>query len=617
MCGLAGIVDIEAPAQELQQRSQALGELLRHRGPDDQGSWAEDGVALAHRRLSILDLSERGRQPMISGDGRWLVVYNGEIYNHLELRRTLPGSWRTTTDTEVLLRLIEREGVEGISRAVGMFALAAWDRRERTLHLVRDRLGIKPLYFVHDRDTLCFASEAQALARCATTRPKLDRRALMSYLVLGYPPRDRTLFQGVEAVAPAEVVSFDGHALRRRRWWSLPERCDPHLTLDAATEEFSALWPRVVCDHLQSEVPLGLFLSGGLDSAAIAIALQRQGVSLNLYTAAFSDGRFDESAQAGALASQLALPHRRVVVSPLEVDDLLSRLAYHADPPVSDSSLIGTWLLCREAGREVKVALSGDGADEILAGYLTHRATEIVDSPLGPAVRYLSRLMGKTVMPYSEARPDRSQGAARFLRYAHHGVLAHFRWRTLIDPDEMSSLLCTTDAARSADEPNWNLPYPEQPLLNRILAADVEGYLVQDELVRVDRMGMAHALEIRVPFLDHRLVELVFRLPYSCKGGVLSGGKRLLRRWLVRVGYADVARRRKRGFQHPLAQWFHGRLGDRLRLRLADAALAPLFRRTMIEAWLASHRARQEDRSFELWNILFLLEWGEQHRVQL
>jgi asparagine synthase (glutamine-hydrolysing) len=616
MCGIAGLVAFDLPEEELRRQAAELSARVAHRGPDDEAVWSEPGVALAHRRLAILDLSERGRQPMESSDGRWVVSCNGEIYNFRELRNELPGPWRTETDTEVLLRLLEAQGLDGIARAAGMFAFAAWDRRDRRLHLVRDRIGIKPLYYTQSGDRVTFASEPQALAALNPELRRLDRLSLSDYLVRGYPPVRRTLFEGIEAVLPAEIVTCGGGAPTRRQWWRLPETVDARMGKREALEEFSALWPRVSREHLVSDVPVGVFLSSGLDSSSIAIAVAGASPAPRAFTASFPGTSLDETDDAAALAKAAGLAHVALPVTLEDAAALLPELARHGDLPLSDSSMVGTWLLARAAASEVKVALSGDGADEVFAGYPTHRATQALASPAAPFLRFASWLLGPDVkaMPASDDRPDRSQGMHRFLRHARYGLAAHSRWRTLIDPEDAKSLLREPPVSLDDAPDGWSGPNGGQPLGNRMLAWDLTTSLVQDELVRADRMTMAHGLELRVPFLDHRLVELAFRMPYEVKGG-LTGGKRVLKAWLARSGYAHVARRPKRGFHHPVARWLQGPLGDRLDDRLASSALAALLRPSVPRGWLAAHRAGREDRSFELWTLLVLLEWSAVHGV--
>jgi asparagine synthase (glutamine-hydrolysing) len=616
VCGIAGVIAPGGPADVALARARALSLSLAHRGPDGTGEWVGPGVVLAHRRLAILDPSDAGRQPMASRDGRWGVVYNGILYNNDDLRGERAGPWRSRCDTETLVEVLADDGIAGVERLVGMFAFAAWDDRDGALYLVRDRLGIKPLHFVESAGTLLFASEPGALAAAEPACRAIDETALASYLALGYPPRDRTLFRGVHAVLPGEIVRHQAGRLERRRYWRLPDRCETGLPPTEWQERFERLWRDVPEEHLLADVPVGVFLSGGMDSSAVAVALRGHRPPPLAFTASFAAEAFDDSGHAATVAARLGLPARRVPVDAADVEKLLPRLARHADTPVCDSSAIGTWLLCEAAAREVKVALSGDGADEVFGGYLTHRATELLQGPAGLVARLASAAVSGWLRPPrpSAARIGPGQKVSRFLRHARHGPLrAHLRWRTLIDEAAVRELR----PALPDPWPEWERlldEYPEQSPMNRALAADVEGYLVQDELTRVDRMGMAHGLELRVPFLDHRVVELGFRMPYGikCRRG---RGKLPIAKWLAARGFPDVASAPKRGFNHPVGTWFRQGLADRLLDRLSASRTGHVLSRPLVENWLRRHRAGAEDRSYELWTVLFLLEWIDAHEI--
>ena len=618
MCGIAGIVEEGTQVPQLLQKVRLLAGHLQHRGPDSAGEWSENGVAFAHRRLAILDPSPLGNQPMVSRDGRWAVVYNGELYNHLELRRQLAGTWTSGSDAETLVRALETEGIDAVHRFVGMFSFAAWDRLNRKLYLVRDRIGIKPLYYFAYESGLQFASEPAALAATNVGCRQLNESAFPSYLILGYPPPDRTLFHGVKAVLAGEIVEYSSAGLRTRRYWRLPETCEMGRSETEWQEEFSSLWEQVTREHLLSDVPVAIFLSGGMDSSAVSAAVATYTSQPKVFIARFAERRFDESTAAVRFCQSIGLTPTILNVEFTEVEKLLPQLARHSDLPVCDSSMLGTWLLCRAASKDVKVVLSGDGADEVFSGYPTYRATELLESPVGSLARLVSAALWRWIpAPTQSSAPiSFGQKATRFLRYARHGTLhAHLRWRTLIDPIALRELI-------SGHEDPW-CPweslleaYPRQPILNRVLAADVEGYLVQNELTRVDRMGMAHSLELRVPFLDHRVVELGFRMPYEFKGGG-SSGKRPIALWLHHRGFGEVVERPKQGFNHPIASWFLDGLSERVLDKLASSRFAKLFQRRVVESWVKCHQARYEDRAYELWNILFLLEWADAHNVRL
>jgi len=608
MCGLVGIFDPvgRPPRAALEPILARLLRDIAHRGPDGEGAAHEPGLALGHRRLAILDVSDTGLQPMSSHDGRYLLAHNGEIYNHLDLRPQLPSEWRGTSDTETLLEAFSAHGLEALSRLCGMFALAVYDRRERRLHLIRDRFGIKPLFFAaRPEGGWIFGSEARAVGRAIGAR--LRRDVLADYLSWGYPPPGSTLLEGVLEVAPGEIVTLSERGLDRQQYYTLPRANEAAPSPRDQDEAFDAIFTRSVREHQLSDVPIGVLLSSGVDSSAIAIASARSGARLTGFTVRFGDEGLDESAEAGRLARDLGLPV--VVLSvPKELDRAtLDAVAASSDLPLADSSNVGTWLIAREARKHVKVLLTGDGADETWAGYETYTATDMVRSPLGRAARLAGRDLDAFFGPPRPraGRPGLRVKLSRFSRYSGLEPLeAHRRWRTLVDDVSLRSLgLDRPDPAhfRSHIE-----SAAVRDGVNGALALDVSTYLVQDELTRLDRMAMAHGLEGRVPFLDHRLVELAFswRPEVKLRSGL---GKRPVRRWLEAQGFPGPAHARKRGFNHPVASWMAGAAGQWL---LEDqSALEDLVDTPRVAGWVQEHRSGIRDRSYELFALLILGRW--------
>lgn len=614
MCGLVGIFDPAGrpPRESLEP---ALKELLldiRHRGPDGEGVVYEEGLALGHRRLAILDVSETGFQPMTSHDGRYVLAYNGEMYNHLDLRASLPGGWRGTSDTETLLEAFSASGLDALSGFCGMFAIALYDRKDRALHLIRDRFGIKPLFYSRRPEGgFVFGSEARAVGRA--TRAQLRRDMLPDYLSWGYPPPGHTLLEGVFEVGPGEILTLSRSGLQRRQYYALPALADRAPSKAEQDEAFDAAFCRSVREHQLADVPIGVLLSSGVDSSAIAIAAAQSGARLTAFTVRFGDQGLDESAEAEGLARKLGLPV--VVLSvPADLDrDTLDAVAASSDLPLADSSNIGTWLIAREASKHVKVLLTGDGADETWAGYETYAATELTSSFAGQALRVVGSGLDSLLGPPrpSGGRPGLRVKLSRFARYADLEPLeAHRRWRTLVDEDSLRSL-----GLRAADPAPFR-KYVEAAAgrtgTNAATALDVATYMVQDELVRLDRMAMAHGLEGRVPFLDHRLVELAFSWAPDIK---LHGreGKKPVRRWLANRGFDKPAQARKRGFNHPVASWMTGQAGGWL--LDTKASLAALVDPTCIETWVKEHRTGVRDRSYELFALLVLARWVSSTRL--
>lgn len=608
MCGLVGIFDPKGapPRSVLEPLLAGLLRDIAHRGPDGEGAAYEPGLALGHRRLAILDVSDTGLQPMDSHDGRYLLAHNGEIYNHLDLRPGLPGPWRGTSDTETLLESFSARGLEALDRLCGMFALALYDRRERRLHLIRDRFGIKPLFLAaRPEGGWVFGSEARAVGRAIGAG--LRRDVLADYLAWGYPPPGSTLLEGVVEVAPGEIVTLSERGLERRRYYTLPRAEERTPDLREQDEAFDAAFTRSVREHQLSDVPIGVLLSSGVDSSAIAIAAAKSGARLTAFTVRFGDRGLDESEDAARLARDLGLPV--VVLSvPSELDRAtLDVVAASSDLPLADSSNVGTWLIAREAAKHVKVLLTGDGADETWAGYETYTATSMVRAPIGRAARLAGLGLDAVFGPPRPrtGRPGLRVKLSRFARYAGLAPLqAHRRWRTLtddaslrslgLDPADPTHFESHVDSAASRDG------------VNGALALDVSTYMVQDELTRLDRMAMAHGLEGRVPFLDHRLVELAFSWAPGLKlrGGV---GKRPVRRWLEARGFPGPARARKRGFNHPVAAWMAGAAGEWL-LDGRDS-LQDLVDTGRVGTWVEEHRKGNRDRSYELFALLVLEKW--------
>ncbi len=609
MCGLIGLFDPsgQAPRAVLEPLLTPLLASIRHRGPDGEGTAFEPGLALGHRRLAILDLSQTGAQPMASHDGRYLLAYNGEIYNHLELRPSIGDLWRGASDTETILELISKRGLDGLNELCGMFAMALYDRKDRSLHLIRDRFGIKPLFYSRRSEGgWVFGSEARAVGRA--TAAQVRRDMLPDYLSWGYPPPGQTLLEGVFEVAPGEILTLSQSGPGRRQFYSLPAPAARAPGVAEQDEAFDAAFTRSVREHQLADVPIGVLLSSGLDSSAIAIAAAKSGARLTAFTVRFGDQGLDESEEAGKLARKLGLPV--VVLSvPANLDrETLDAVAASSDLPLADSSNVGTWLIAREAAKHVKVLLTGDGADETWAGYETYTATELAGSAAGSALRLAGRGLDAVLgAPRPAAgRPGWRVKLSRFARFAALEPLeAHRRWRTLVDEESLRSL-----GLRAPDPSSFKSHIDaaaRRTRTNAATALDAATYMVQDELVRLDRMAMAHGLEGRVPFLDHRLVELAFSWSPDLKlrRGV---GKRPVRRWLANRGFGRPAGARKRGFNHPVAAWMAGEAGQWL--MEGRGSLDAWLDSSRVEAWVAEHRAGARDRSYELFALLVLERWA-------
>ncbi len=608
MCGIAGILLAAGAADP--RRLGAIGPLataLRHRGPDSSGVWtdAEAGIALGHRRLAIVDLSPAGHQPMLSHSGRFVASYNGEIYNAADLRPGLEAAghrFAGHSDTEVMLAAFDRAGVlPALPDLGGMFAVAVWDRRDRVLHLVRDRIGKKPLYVAQTPGALVFASELKAIRAFPGFEPRVDRRALALYLRTGWVPDPLCIWDGVFKLPPgtaltvaAEDVATSGaEALlaRARPWWSLGEVVEdgqrrPYPGSEAeAEDELDRLLRRAVQDRLVSDVPLGAFLSGGIDSSTVVALMQAQARHrVRTFTIGFDAAGYDEAGDAARIARHLGTDHHTLRVTSAEAQAVVPDLPTIWDEPFADESQIPTYLVARLAREHVTVALSGDGGDECFGGYRRHVTAARLGGVLGlpPALRRGAggalALAGTAWIPSVAAiAPDRlgSRLALAGRTLSRLGGMiggagdAGFY-------DALVSWSGSPDGA--ADGAGLRLPgaasAPELPdLAQQIMYRDMASYLPGDVLVKVDRASMAVALEARCPLLDHRVVEFAWRLPPALKirGGQ---GKWLLRRVLRRYVPERLFERPKAGFNVPISAWLAGPLRDWAGDLLAGPALA-------------------------------------------
>ncbi|MBF0129925.1 MAG: asparagine synthase (glutamine-hydrolyzing) [Alphaproteobacteria bacterium] len=565
MCGIAGVIVPGQVREAVLASARSMALTLAHRGPDGGSEWAEDGIGLAHRRLAIIDI-DGGAQPMVSASGN-VIVFNGEIYNYVELRRSLAAKGRvfaTNSDTEVLLALFEEEGEGCLERLIGMFAFAIWQPVRKRLFLARDRVGKKPLFIARRGKRLSFASEIKALLALPEVRGEagLDLRALSDFLSFGYVLSPKTFYANVVSLPAGHAARFEAETGEWREWdyWR-PERffAAPRQPFDAESRRrFSDLFDDAVRIRLRSDVPLGVFLSGGLDSSAVVESMIRQGTPARAFTVGFSDPAHDESAAARSVAEHLGADFQRLEQPGEDTLDL-ARLIDATDQPFADTSLLPTSTLCRAARTRVTVALSGDGADELLAGYPTYRANAFfrlyrhVPTPLQKA---LHDLVHRRLRPrYRKVGWDTK--LKHFLRaYGLGRERAHGTWRLYFSEAEKARLLSPeVRAALDGYDPldavvGWFDRVPEVDFLNRSLFVDLKTWLADDILVKVDRMSMAHSLEVRSPFLDHRLIEFAATLdPVAKMRGALQ--KVILRDHLEGRIPEHILSRPKRGFNAP------------------------------------------------------------------
>ena len=647
MCGIAGLLAAPGHPQAIEAGAiRGMGDALAHRGPDDSGEWIDDeqGIALAHRRLAVVDLSAAGHQPMVSHCGRYVVVYNGEVYNHAELRAGLGEvSWRGHSDTETLLALFTRHGVlDTLPRLVGMFAIAVWDRDTATLTLARDRMGEKPLYWGRlGQAGVGFASELRALRAHPLWRGEVDRDALALLMRHNCIPAPHTIWRGIHKLDPACWVSLrrDGRVTQGRYWdlaqAALDGLAQPLQLSDAeAADQLEQQLGAALRGQMLADVPLGAFLSGGIDSSTIVALMARQSTQkVRTFCIGFDDGATSEAAHARAVARHLGTDHTELIVSAGDALALVPQLPRLYDEPFGDSSQMPTLLVAQMARRHVTVALSGDAGDELFAGYnrylLASRFGQRIQRlPLG-----LRRALAATVRGAPPAlwdtllaAPQRLLPAAR--RHRDAGAKLHKLARDVLPAADARALYraltshwkAPAELVLGATEPATWFDAPAlaphwRDAVAGMTITDQLSYLPDDILVKVDRASMAHSLETRAPFLDHRLVEWAWRLPLHQK---IRGGqtKWLLRQVLYRHVPRELVERPKQGFAVPLAAWLRGPLRDWAEALLDPARLHAegyLAAAPIAQAW-SEHLSGRHDRAHELWDVLMFQAWLQEQR---
>mgnify|MGYP001428489250 CR=1 FL=1 len=627
MCGIAGV--LYADTDRLVDRAvlQAMGDSIAHRGPDAEGYWIEPGIGLVHRRLSIIDLAG-GDQPIGNEDGSVQVVYNGEIYNYLELRKDLESrghQFRTRSDTEVIVHLYEEMGETFVDRLRGMFAIALWDQRRRHLVLARDRVGIKPLYFYRDSERLVFGSELKAILAHPGIARQIDPAGLENYLAFGMVPGAGSIFQRIQKLPPAHVLVASASNLHRspRRYWQLQFEPDDRTSVEEWLERIDSAIAESVRLHMIADVPVGAFLSGGLDSSAVvAVSAPISSQPLQTFSIGFREERFSELPYARAVAEQFQTRHVEEIVTPDAVA-LLDDLTRYFDEPFADSSAIPTFYVARLARRNVKVALSGDGGDEAFGGYaryghdlreaavrrvLPRWLRRLVLGPLGrlwPKTDWLPRqLRAKTAL--TNLSLDADAAYANTLSICRPPLR-----RRLIAPD-IASQLNGHDPGRLVQEPYTTAP-PDDPLAGMI-AADIATVLPDDFLVKVDRASMANSLEVRPPLLDHQLLELAARIPSRFKmHGTES--KWILKRCFERRLPATSVARRKQGFEIPIDAWLRSPLRGMFEetVLASRSPAADLINPMEAQRLYRAHVAGVGRHGSVLWSLLVLARWAERY----
>jgi asparagine synthase (glutamine-hydrolysing) len=640
MCGIAGFLSGASTglAGELADVSSAMNAALQHRGPDDQGVWIdeESGIALAHRRLSILDLTSAGRQPMVSADGRFVIIYNGEVYSHQPIAAELAARghhFQGHSDTEVILNSFAENGIEPtLKRMIGMFAIALWDRRERSLILIRDRLGIKPLYWAKFGKLFLFGSELKALRAHPGWNAEIDRNAVAAFMRHNYIPAPHTIYRGVCKLEPGSILTLPWKGEPQiSRFWNARAVAhggilNPLEGSDAElTQQLETLLQDAVARRMIADVPLGVFLSGGVDSSTVVALMQQAHLGrVRTFSIGFDIAGYNEAPYAAAVATHLGTDHTELTVTSSQALDLIPRLPEIYDEPFADSSQIPTFLVSAMTRKHVTVALSGDGGDELFAGYNRYQLTERFWQVLSLIPRSMRNAAGSaltmvrpdlwnsiaSVLP-TRLRPpqsgDKLHKLARVLRLEGPDAL----YRRLVSHWEPSEIMLQAQEPRSIlDDKKISQDFPD--LLARMQFLDLVTYLPDDILTKVDRASMAVALEARVPLLDHRVVEFAWRLPRNVKVRNHTT-KWILRQVLYRHVPRTLIERPKMGFGIPLGEWLRGPLRDWAESLLSENRLRDggLFDPNFVRQFWHEHLDGSRNWQYLLWDVLMLEAWRE------
>ena len=626
MCGIVGNILARADRRPDPAVLQRMNERLAHRGPDDEGILVQGPAGLAMRRLKIIDLAT-GHQPM-AGEGRrvW-VVFNGEIYNYRELGANLAArghTFTTRSDTEVIVHGYEDRGLASLDDLEGMFAFAIWDAPARTLVLARDRLGIKPLYYAVLPDQIVFASELRALVEHPAVERTLDLTALSRYLAHEYVPAPHSIFRGVRKLAAGHWLTYSDGRVKVEPYWDVRFQGDRAMGEADAVEALRAVLDLSVRQHLVSDVPLGVFLSGGIDSSAVAaLAARHLPGRLKTFSIGFEDPSFDETAYARSVARGLDADHHEEILGPRAALDLVARLPELLDEPLGDASLLPTFLLSRFTRRSVTVALSGDGGDELFAGYPTYQAHRLARA-LELVPRWVRQRLVRPVVERLPVSLDDLSFDFRLKRFLEGMDFApverHAAWLGAFTPAEQRALFTSDALARMEMEPSYAAFHemlthaPSASGLERMLYLDLKGYLGEGVLTKVDRASMVCSLEVRLPLLDRRVVELAASLPMRLKLRGLTT-KYVLKRALSGVLPRAILERRKKGFGVPLARWFRADLAPLLRDACAPDVVcrAGLFRPEAVERLIGEHAAGRRDHRKKLYTLLAFQLWASRY----
>lgn len=621
MCGLAGFTHRIRPSDPYRIRN--IAKLIAHRGPDESGVFESDTISIASVRLKILDL-EGGQQPMIDTAHGVVLAFNGEIYNHASLRQELERKghkFHTRSDTEVVLKAFVEWDVAAFQRLQGMFAAAFWNERKKRLVLVRDRMGIKPLYYTEAGDRFYFGSELKTLFEHPEIDRAVDEEALDYYLSLNYVPAPLTMVEGVRKLLPGHWLEWVDGRVRTAQWWNLRLAPDERWNLEAAKSRLDSLLRESVRSHMLSDVPLGVWLSGGLDSSTILHYACESGARMKTFSASFRGEDCDETPWFREVAQHYgAEPYEIDINADLNVGEAIESLVYHADEPMADAGALPVWFLSQLTRSHVTVVLSGEGADELFGGYVTYLADRYARyARMAPAALRRAGLSLASLMPASDEKIGLDYKVRRFLEGTFLDEdSAHTYWNGTFCNEAKNRLRLNNEV--SSRTPLARAAVPRHAAysgdLNRFLWQDQLGYLPDDILTKCDRVSMAHSIEVRPPFLDHRIVEFAGSLPVDLK---IRGNrlKFVLRELMKDKLPRPVLRRKKEGFDIPMHAWLRGCLKPLLLDTLSEESVGGtgLFRAAEVDRLVQSHLSREQNAGYHLWGLLVLVMWMKRWRI--
>ncbi len=614
MCGIAGWVGIEQREADAQANITRMCDAIRHRGPDDVGTWVEGHLALGMRRLSIIDLAG-GHQPIRNEDGQVTIVFNGEIYNYPALTSSLKAQghrFSTNSDTEAIVHLYEERGVGVVDELNGMFGFAIWDAKEERLLLARDRIGIKPLYYWLTPSGLAFASELKSITSLPSFQPVLNREAVAAYLSFGYVPDPMSVFEGVHKLAPGHRLTWSrDQGAHVEEYWSPLGSEDPAIDRHTAVEHIRTLIDDAVQMRMIADVPLGAFLSGGLDSSTVVAHMARHSTQpVKTFSIGFEEREFNEADDARVVAEALGTEHTQLTVRP-EVDALIEQVVQAFDEPFADSSAIPTFLVSELARQHVTVSLSGDGGDELFGGYTRYQST-LAGGRAAPA------FLGSLLAGIGRRLPQGAFGRNRLMDFGRSFEGRYAGTVTLpLAPTEGgvgAASVVEGQPLMNGRLDRWFARVPLGSPAHRLMSVDLLTYLPGDILTKVDRMSMAVSLEARVPLLDHRLIEFATQIPAALK--IRGEGKWIMREAVRSMLPARVFQKAKQGFAVPLKPWFRKELHHRLvQLSEESSPLAPWVDRPALLRIRAEHEVGRRDHSHLLWRLLVLHLWLREQRL--